>query len=133
VNIPLPADGLDLFRMQIGSTLVLTSANGLPSEMLQAQYNNGVFVGFAFFADFMINGISYELMDQGGQWTIYLGSNGVVDFTKPIATGSINRTLTNIRDYQGPDATVPEPATLALVATGLLPLGAAFRSRRRRR
>lgn len=127
VNVPLPTgeadDALHLVMgdMVAPAPFVFTAAMAMPTTVAQAQYNNGAFHGFAYFSQFVYGAQTYELDVQGGQWTIYGAPNGVRDLTKKAAAGSIDFRLANIRPYVGGEVTTtPEPATLALLATGLV-------------
>lgn len=107
------------------------------------QFKNGVFNGLNFVEDFSLNGQSFELSMRGKNWDIKtLNSNGV--YSKLAASGHINignAGLTNQQIFEQvfepiPEpstalpASVPEPATLALLGLGFLGF-AATRQRRR--
>jgi len=90
------------------------------------QFENGVFSGFYFVKDFVVNGKTYELNMQGANWTMnWLKSNSSSDL---VASGYLNvgnQGLTNQTYFdpaptQLPGGTVPEPGVLALVMIGAL-------------
>jgi hypothetical protein len=127
VNVPLPVSEEDPFHLVMGDRVspapfIFSAAMALPGSTAQVQYNNGAFKGFAYFAAFFYNQHEYQLDIQGGIWTIYDRANGVENLSNIAASGYINTgnaNVTNVREYVGVTAT-PEPASLVLLATGLL-------------
>jgi hypothetical protein len=90
------------------------------------QFQNGVFNGFFFVKDFVVNGKTYELNMQGASWTMnWLKNNSS---SQLVASGYLNvgnQGLTNQTYFdpipaQLPSGTVPEPTVLALVMIGAL-------------
>jgi hypothetical protein len=104
------------------------------------QFQNGVFNGLNFVEDFSLNGSSFELSMQGGSWNIKGLKNG--NYADLAASGYINvgnTALTHQQIYQPvfnplmelPANSVPEPATLTLLALGLVGISATCRRKMR--
>jgi hypothetical protein len=127
VNVPLPFPDEDAFHLVMGDLVspapfIFTAAMALPGTAAQVQYNNGVFNGFSYFSAFFYNEHEYQLDMQGGIWTIYDRANGVENLSNIAASGYVNignQNVTNVHEYVSVTAT-PEPASLVLLATGLL-------------
>ncbi|WP_074749156.1 PEP-CTERM sorting domain-containing protein [Nitrosospira multiformis] len=92
------------------------------------QFNNGVFNGFFFVKDFVVDGKTYEINMQGANWTMnWLKSNSS---SQLVASGYLNvgnQGLTSQTYFDPslpatelPNNTVPEPTVLALVMVGML-------------
>ena len=92
------------------------------------QFNNGVFNGFFFVKDFVVDGKTYEINMQGANWTMnWLKSNSS---SQLVASGYLNvgnQGLTSQTYFDSslpatelPNNTVPEPTVLALVMVGML-------------
>jgi hypothetical protein len=89
------------------------------------QFKNGVFNGFFFLEDFVVNGKTYELRMQGSSWTInWLKSNSS---SYLVASGNLgvgnqglmHQTYFGPAPSQLPVTAVPEPASIALVVLGI--------------
>lgn len=104
------------------------------------QFQNGVFNGLNFVEDFSLNGSSFELSIQGRSWNIKGLKNG--HYANLAASGYINvgnTALTHQQIYQPvfnpltelPANSVPEPATLTLLALGLVGISATCRRKMR--
>ena len=98
------------------------------------QYNNGVFNGFFFVADFMFQGSPFELDLQGNTLSIHpFDSFGNPIVTTNVVRGSINvgdSALMNITSFTpGNTPTVPEPGTFGLAGIAALALLVSGRKR----
>jgi len=89
------------------------------------QFQNGVFNGFFFVEDFVVNGKTYELSMQGSSWTMnWLKSNSSRDL---VASGYLtvgnqgltHQTYVESTPPQLPVTAVPEPGSIALVLLGI--------------
>ena len=109
-----------------GLSLTLASDNsGAPA----VQFNNGQFNGLVFNTNFNASGQEYDLSVQGGTLSVYQGQ---YPFGTLAASGYINIGNSSLSDVTtrvytpGGSAPkgVPEPAALAMFASGLLLLGA---------
>lgn len=130
VNIALtPVNGVSnntIFDMVFGSQplgFAFGDSNVLSGPSIQFQ--NGVFNGFSFVEDFVVNGKTYELNMQGSNWTLnWLKSNSTMDL---VASGSVivgnqglmHQTYFDPAPSQLPVNAVPEPASIALVVLGI--------------
>lgn len=101
------------------------------------QFENGVFIGFSFVKDFVVDGKTYELDMQGANWTMnWLKSNSS---SQLVASGYLNvgnQGLTNQTYFdpaptQLPGGAVPEPTVLALIMIGALGIFMVSRVNRR--
>ncbi len=115
------------FNMTLSPAISFTLSDALfffPTQEAFIQYNNGVFVGFAYFAQFDYNGSTYEFDDQGSSWSIYAAPGGVRNLSQKKASGR-NFTLGTPEVYvpaQPPQ--VPEPSSFAIFGSGLATLAA---------
>jgi hypothetical protein len=117
------------FTIDLGAPeLTFTFADALPGDppgiipsSAAIQYNNGVFNGFFFVADFIYQGNPYRFDDEGGSWSIKLLDQiggSPVPLTSAKVSGTLNFSLTNVQPY----TPVPAPATLLLLGSGLVGL-----------
>ena len=116
-----------IFGMEFGSTPLefeFGDAGILGGPSIQ--FENGVFSGFFFVKDFVVDGKTYELNMQGANWTMnWLKNNSS---SQLVASGYLNvgnQGLTNQTYFdpiptQLPGGTVPEPTVLALIMIGAL-------------
>ncbi|HVW64388.1 MAG TPA: PEP-CTERM sorting domain-containing protein [Nitrosospira sp.] len=136
VNIALtPVSGVSnntIFDIVFGSQplgFAFGDSNVLSGPSIQFQ--NGVFNGFSFVEDFVVNDKTYELNMQGSSWTLnWLKSNSTMDL---VASGSLtvgNQGLTHQAyvdpvssqlpvNPESPVNTVPEPTSIALIVLGI--------------
>ncbi len=142
LNIPLAAvtgaSSSTIFSIEFGSSPLefeFGDANILGGPSIR--FENGVFNGFFFVKDFVVNGKTYELNMQGANWTMsWLKSNSSSDL---VASGYLNvgnqglanQTYFDPIPAQLPDGTVPEPTVLALVMIGILSIFTVQRVNRR--
>jgi hypothetical protein len=121
------ASNSTIFGMEFGSTPLefeFGDAGILGGPSIQ--FENGVFSGFYFVKDFVVNGKTYELNMQGANWTMnWLKSNSSSDlvasgYLNVGSQGLTNRTYFDPAPTQLPGGTVPEPGVLALVMIGAL-------------
>jgi len=88
------------------------------------QFTNGVFDGFFFTEDFVLDGKTYELSMQGESWAMSrLKTNSTSDL---VAEGFVTVGTSELKNQEPfgstqPQVTIiPEPTSLALMAFGLL-------------
>ncbi|WP_025041610.1 PEP-CTERM sorting domain-containing protein [Nitrosospira briensis] len=117
----------DIFNIVLGSKPLGfefgdINVTGSPS----IQFKDGVFNGFSFMEDFVVNGKTYEFSMQGSAWAInWLKSNSSSDF---VASGYVTIGSAGLFNQatlfpslpELPATAVPEPATFALFGIGLL-------------
>jgi len=134
VNVPVPSgtgeDPLSIVLGDLPGSLTLTAADGLAGNLVQVQYLNGHFNGFAYFAAFMYDNHEYQLDVNGTLWSIYDRAGGTENLSHLAASGYLDASLSNVRPYEGGPTITPEPASVVLFATGLV--GIIGVSRRRR-
>lgn len=89
------------------------------------QFKNGIFNGFIFVEDFVVNGKTYELNMQGPSWTLnWLKSNSSTQLVASgyLTVGSLGLTEVTHSEPTPPQLpvnTVPEPTSIALVVLGI--------------
>lgn len=126
-NLVVPIGTPDGLQISVGSQLSFDLGDLQPGGVAALQFNNGVFAGIVFTADFTANGQNYTFASQGGTWSIISPTT-----FQTFASGFYNngrQGLTNIRPYATPG--IPEPATWALMIGGLGCVGGALRQRKR--
>jgi hypothetical protein len=129
------ASNSTIFGMEFGSTPLefeFGDAGILGGPSIQ--FENGVFSGFFFVKDFVVNEKTYELNMQGASWTMNWLKNS--SSSQLVASGYLNvgnQGLTNQTYFdptpaQLPAGTVPEPTVLALIMIGALSIFMARRA-----